>query len=91
MIGLIVFFCILFVQFDYKVCSVVVGCLHAQLSPMRFDNIISNTQPETGTFVSLFGGEERLQDFVFDVVGDTGAVVGDTDFYFTPPRDCGDL
>jgi hypothetical protein len=41
---------------------------------------MGDAQPQPSSFRSFFGGKEWLQDFVFDLVGDAGAIVGDGDF-----------
>jgi len=48
-----------------------------QLPTMCFDDIITQTQSQSCSFGSFFGGEEGLEDFVFDGGGNAGAVVGD--------------
>ena len=50
--------------------------------PMRLNNIIAQTQSQSRALSSGLSGEERLEDFVFDGLGDTGAVVFDRDLYF---------
>ena len=47
--------------------------------PLRH-NIIGQTQPQTRSLPSGLGGKKRLEDFVFDRVGDAVAVVFDGDF-----------
>jgi hypothetical protein len=49
------------------------------LPPWALHDIVGDTQPQPGSLCALFGGEERLQDFVFDLVGDARAVVFDFD------------
>ncbi len=41
-------------------------------SPMRLQNIITQTQPQTSLFSGRLGYEERLKDFVFDGFGNAG-------------------
>lgn len=41
---------------------------------MHFHNIIAQTQTQSCSLPGRLGCEERLEDFVFDGVGDAGAV-----------------
>ena len=42
---------------------------------LTLHNIIGDAQPQAGSLRSFFSGEKRLHDFVFDLIGDAGAVV----------------
>ena len=42
---------------------------------MRFYNIITQAQTQSGSLPGGFGGKEGLEDFIDDVRWDTGAVV----------------
>jgi hypothetical protein len=48
---------------------------------MSLNNIIRNTQPKPRTLRALLCGKKRLQDFVFDLVGNARPVVFDLDGY----------
>jgi hypothetical protein len=47
---------------------------------MRFHNIITQTQTQTSSLSCRFGGEERLEDFVFDFFWDAISIVFYGDF-----------
>jgi hypothetical protein len=45
------------------------------------DDVVGDRQAEPGALASRLGGEERLEQFVLDIVGDTRAdVVGPEDY-----------
>ena len=44
------------------------------------DDIITQTQAQPGAFACGFGGEKRLEDFVFDFIGDAIAIILNPDF-----------
>ena len=64
-------------QLNNKHPSTSLFVLHLQLPPMRLHYIMGNAQPKACSLRPFFGGKERLQNFVFDIVWDAGAVVGD--------------
>src|SRR6056297_1956917 len=53
--------------------------MDASLSPMRFDDIVSYTEPKPGTLRPLFRGKKRLKDLLFDLLGNARAIVFDFD------------
>ena len=42
-------------------------------------NVIAHAQSQTCPFTCWLGGKKGLKDLVFDVFGNTGAIVGDGD------------
>jgi hypothetical protein len=45
---------------------------------MRLHNIIAQAQSQARSLTRRLCGEKRLEDFVFDGVGDAGAIVFDS-------------
>ena len=43
------------------------------------NNIVTHAQPQPGSLSGWLGGEEGLEDLIFDFGGDAGAVVFDAD------------
>ena len=46
---------------------------------MCFDDVVGDGESESRTLGAFLGGKKRLQDFVLDVVRDTGTVILDID------------
>ena len=58
-------------------------CMNVQAAAMGFDNIIGNTQSKPRSLRPLLRRKKRLQDFVFDGVGNPRPVVLNFDYYLS--------
>lgn len=51
------------------------GC-KLQFASMRLDNVVAQRKAQASALACWLGRKKGLEDFVFDGVGDAGAVVG---------------
>jgi hypothetical protein len=68
---------------NYKLTTFTFLRLNFHLPSMRLHNIVSQAQSQTGSLAGGFGCEERLEDFIQNILRDAGAIIFYNNFY--PP------
>ena len=51
-------------QFNYKLRIRTLDAIHPDVSVMSFYDVITQTQPQTGSLAGGFGGKKGLEDFI---------------------------
>jgi hypothetical protein len=62
-------------QYNCKFGALTLLTVNFYFPAMRFYNIVTQTQTQSGSLPAWFCGEKGLEDFFNDVSGDSGAVV----------------